>query len=137
MELSDLTVYKSPFKKKRFGRNNRIGGAKRQDGIDQRWDSSDSNQYCLTEPISDKSYGANNSRSLGVPKPSSSFKPPIHNQERSESKEGSLCAQFSNKATNEASAEDPPLGDERLRGIDPKMVELIQNGELIAKKCKQ
>ena len=42
------------------------------------------------------------------------------------------------KMANNASAEEPPLGDERLRGIDPKMVEHIQNGRksINVKSCQ-
>ena len=102
---------------KRFGRhiNNRGDGP----------------QHCFSGPISANSYGTNNTRSLGVHKSSNSFKPPIYNnQDQRENYGGSLCAQLSKKVlTNNPSTDGPPSDDDRLRGIDSKMVELIQNGK--------
>jgi hypothetical protein len=113
---------------KRFGRNNRAD-INRQAGVGNRCNSANSNSCNYSESISAKSYGANNTRSLGTPKACSSFKPPVDNHQQLDEKGGTLYAQtYSKPIVQTGSVEELPLGDERLRGIDSKMVELIQNG---------
>lgn len=93
---------------KRFGKNSRI------------------NQV---NPQLASGYGTNNARSLGISKITNNFKPPINNCNL-EDKGGTLLAKSPSDTSSKLSLpEEPPLGDERLRGIDTKMVETIQNGK--------
>ena len=93
---------------KRFGKNSRI------------------NQV---NPQLASGYGTNNARSLGISKITNNFKPPINNCNL-EDKGGTLLAKSPSDTSSKLSlTEEPPLGDERLRGIDTKMVETIQNGK--------
>ena len=93
---------------KRFGKNSRV------------------NQV---NPQLANGYGANSSRSLGIPKVANNFKPPINNQAL-EDKGGSLSVGLpSEPGAKHGLPDEPSLGDERLRGIDARMVETIQNGK--------
>ena len=93
---------------KRFGKNSRV------------------NQV---NPQLANGYGANSSRSLGIPKVANNFKPPINNQ-AIEDKGGSLSVGLpSEPGAKHGLPDEPPLGDERLRGIDARMVETIENGK--------
>merc|ERR1712045_971786 len=72
-------------------------------------------------------YGTNTLKSLGIPKITNNFKPPVNNH-IIDDKGGSLAAKSpSESSIQNGSSDEPPLGDERLRGIDTKMVETIQN----------
>ena len=113
---------------KRFGKTNRTNGMSRQTGIGQRLNGQDSNEHSSSEAVSYRNYGMNNTKSLGVPRASAGFKPPVPKESGNDT-HGAVCGQM-NK--NERSCpEEPPLGDERLRGVDAKMVETIQNGECL------
>lgn len=113
---------------KRFGKTNRTNGISRQTGIGQRLNGHDSNEHCSSESVSYRNYGMNNTKSLGVPRASAGFKPPVP-KESEDDAHGAVCGQMNKKEIG--SSEEPPLGDERLRGVDTKMVETIQNGECL------
>ena len=98
---------------KRFGKNNRTNQA---------------------NPQSVTGYGTNTLRSLGIPKITNNFKPPVNNYSP-EYQGGSLAVKLANEqGSKSGSQEDPPLGDDRLKGIDSRMVETIQNGKLVIKQ---
>ena len=113
---------------KRFGKTNRTNGISRQTGIGQRLNSHDSNEQCSSETVSYRNYGMNNTKSLGVPRASAGFKPPVPKESGNDT-QGAVCGQMNKNEIG--SSEEPPLGDERLRGVDAKMVETIQNGECL------
>ena len=113
---------------KRFGKTNRTNGMNRQTGIGQRLNGHDSNEHSSSEAVSYRNYGMNNTKSLGVPRASAGFKPPVPKESGNDT-HGAVSGQMSKNEIG--SSEEPPLGDERLRGVDTKMVETIQNGECL------